>query len=132
MNNALVVDDSLMMREVFGAYLRNAGFNNVAKASNVIEAENILEKYQPNVIILDVVMEGKSGFEFCQQLKKNQNTCFIPVVICSTKTTPADFVLAEIIGADAYLPKDVAESVFAGKVKQLARNPVACRLLASY
>ncbi len=64
-------------------------------------------------------MPGKSGFEFCNQLKKNRDTCSIPIIICSTKTTPADFVLGDIIGADAYSPKNVTETEFVNKAKKL-------------
>lgn len=129
MNRALVVDDSLMMREVFSAYLHSAGFDTVAKASSVEEAENALKSYQPNLIILDVVMEGKSGFEFCQQLKKNRQTCSIPVIICSTKTSQADLMLGDIIGADAYLSKTVEQTEFTSKAQELAKSPVFCKLL---
>ncbi|MDJ0569377.1 MAG: response regulator [Pleurocapsa sp. MO_192.B19] len=130
MNTALVVDDSLMMREVFCAYLHNAGFSNVKKVSSVEEAQATLKTYQPNLIILDVVMGGKSGFEFCHQLKKSRETCSIPVIICSTKTTQADFILGDIIGADAYLPKTVAQAEFINKVQQLGRKPARCRLVS--
>ncbi len=130
MSTALVVDDSLMMREVFCAYLHNAGFSNVKKVSSVEEAQATLKTYQPNLIILDVVMGGKSGFEFCHQLKKSRETCSIPVIICSTKTTQADFILGDIIGADAYLPKTVAQAEFINKVQQLGRKPARCRLVS--
>ncbi len=130
MNTALVVDDSLMMREVFCAYLHNAGFSNVKKVSSVEEAQATLKTYQPNLIILDVVMGGKSGFEFCHQLKKSRETCSIPVIICSTKTTQADFILGDIIGADAYLPKTVAQAEFINKAQQLGEKPARCRLVS--
>ncbi len=128
MNKALVVDDSFMMREVFSMYLQKAGFS-VLKASNVEEAKQTLLDYQPNLIILDVVMDGKSGFEFCHQLKKSKDTCSIPIIICSTKTTPADFILGDIIGADAYLPKNVEQSKFMTTAQQLATKPAICKLL---
>ncbi|BAZ45377.1 two-component response regulator, CheY subfamily protein [Chondrocystis sp. NIES-4102] len=129
MSKALVVDDSLMMREVFASYLNNAGFNTIKKVSSVEEAQQTLESYQPNVIILDVVMGGKSGFEFCHQLKKSRVTCSIPIIICSTKTTPADFILGDIIGADAYLPKTVDQADFIDKVRQLINSPRQCKLM---
>ncbi len=129
MNKALVVDDSLMMREVFSSYLHKAGFNNIKKASSVEEAQNVLKNYCPNLIVLDVVMGGQSGFEFCHQLKKDRKTCEIAIVICSTKTTQADFLLGDIIGADAYLPKTVEPTEFISKVKQLTQKPAFCRLL---
>ncbi|GAB4542554.1 MAG: hypothetical protein Tsb0014_35450 [Pleurocapsa sp.] len=128
MNKALIVDDSLTMREVFGMYLQKAGFR-VLKVSSVEQAQQTLSDYQPNLIILDVVMEGQSGFEFCLQLKKNQDTCSIPVIICSTKTTPADLMLGDIIGADAYLDKNVSENEFVDTAKQLAKQPANCKLL---
>ena len=64
MNKALVIDDSLMMREVFTAYLQSAGFI-VEKACNVEQAQQTLTTYHPDLIVLDVVMDGKSGFEYC-------------------------------------------------------------------
>lgn len=128
MSKALVVDDSLMMREVFSAYLNNAGFSSIKKACSVEEAQQTLESYRPDIIILDVVMNGKSGFEFCHQLKKSRQTCSIPVIICSTKTTKADFFLGDIIGADAYLPKTVSQLEFIKKAQQLSKNPAICKL----
>ncbi len=127
MNKALVVDDSLMMREVFAAYLHSAGFA-VEKVSSVEEAQEVLSNTQPNLIVLDVVMAGKSGFEYCLQLKKSRTTCSIPVMICSSKTTQADLLLGDIIGADAYLSKDVEQSEFISTAQQLGRQPAVCRL----
>lgn len=128
MNKALVVDDSLMMREVFGIYLQNAGFS-VEKVRSVEEAQETMTNYQPNLIILDVVMGGRSGFEFCLQLKKSKQTCSIPVIICSTKATQADLMLGDIIGADAYLAKTVPQAEFISKAQQLSQQPAVCRLV---
>ncbi|MEM7758907.1 MAG: response regulator [Cyanobacteria bacterium P01_G01_bin.67] len=129
MNKALVVDDSLMMREVFGAYLQKAGFT-VEKVCSVEEAQQALVNSQPDLIILDVVMGGKSGFEYCLQLKKSRATCSIPVIICSTKSTQADFLLGELIGADAYLSKTVGQQEFINKAQQLIRQPSYCKLVS--
>ncbi|MGF1589455.1 MAG: response regulator transcription factor [Pleurocapsa sp.] len=128
MNKALVVDDSLMMREVFGIYLQKAGFT-VEKVCSVEEAQQTIVGYQPNLIVLDVVMGGKSGFEFCLQLKKSKQTCSIPVIICSTKATQADFMLGDMIGADAYLSKTVPQAEFISKAQQLSQKPAVCRLI---
>jgi chemotaxis family two-component system response regulator PixH len=127
MNRVLIVDDSLMIREVFCMYLQKAGFE-VVKAANVGEAVNTLKSYQPELIILDIVMEGKSGFEFCHQLKKNRNTCSIPIIICSSKFTQADRLLGDIVGADVYFPKDIEEKDFIKTVQKMAGKPVKCRI----
>ena len=128
MNKALVVDDSMMMRELFAVYLQSAGFV-VQKVCSVEQAQQTLVSYQPDLIVLDVVMEGKSGFEYCLQLKKNRATCGIPVIICSTKTTQADFFLGDMIGADAYLSKTVKQEEFVSKAKQLTQQPTLCKLI---
>ena len=128
MHKALVVDDSLMMREVFTDYLQSAGFS-VEKACNVEQAQQTLTNYLPDLIVLDVVMDGKSGFEYCLQLKRSRATCSIPVIICSTKTTQADFFLGNMIGADAYLSKTVKQEEFVSKAKQLTRQPTVCKLI---
>lgn len=128
MPKALVVDDSLMMREVFTSYLKSAGFY-VEKARNAEQAQQTLAHYRPDLIVLDVVMDGKSGFEYCLQLKRNRATCSIAVIICSTKTTQADFFLGEAIGADAYLAKTVEREEFVSKAKQLTRQPILCKLI---
>ncbi|MEM7591729.1 MAG: response regulator transcription factor [Cyanobacteria bacterium P01_A01_bin.83] len=127
MNKALVVDDSRMMREVFSAYLQSAGFL-VEQAASVEEAQQAVFKSQPDLIVLDIVMDGKSGFEYCFQLKKSKKTCSIPVIICSTKSTQADFALGDLIGADAYLTKTVDQAEFVSKAKLLISQPSNCRL----
>ena len=129
MNKALVVDDSLMMREVLEVYLQSADFI-VEKACSVEEAQQILANFQPDLIILDVVMDGKSGFEYCLQLKRNRVTCSIPIIICSSKSTQADLILGELIGADAYLAKTVGQEEFVNKAQQLTGQPTYCRLIS--
>lgn len=128
MSKVLVVDDSLTDRRVTTTYLEQAGLS-VLDVESAEEAMEKLSQYQPNLIVLDVVMGGMSGFEFCQQLKKDRHTCSIPVIICSTKTTPADLILGEIIGVDAYLPKDVSEERFVKTAKRLVQKPAICNLL---
>jgi DNA-binding response OmpR family regulator len=88
-----------------------------------------MTNYQPNLIILDVVINGKSGFKFCLQLKKSKQTCSIPVIICSTKATQADLMLGDMIGADAYLIKTAPQAEFISKAQQLSQQPAVCRFI---
>lgn len=118
MHKVLVVDDSLMDRRILTTYLHQAGLM-VLNATSAEEAMAKLDQYQPNLIVLDVIMEGKSGFEMCRKLKADQHTQAIPVIICSSKATAADKMWGDVIGADAYLPKPVPQEEFINKVKQL-------------
>lgn len=118
MNKVLVVDDSLTDRKVMIAYLQQAGLN-VIDAESAEEAMDKLTQCQPNLIVLDVVMGGKSGFEMCRQIKADKATSPIPVIICSSKYTEADRMWGDVVGADAYLCKPVNREELLDKVQQL-------------
>ncbi|MFW6123545.1 MAG: response regulator, partial [Thermodesulfobacteriota bacterium] len=76
----LVVDDDPDLVETVGMLLENKGFE-VGKAYDAFEAEAAIKKRQPDVLILDVMMPKKSGYELCKELKTNNWTKNIPVVL---------------------------------------------------
>lgn len=118
MGKVLVVDDSLTDRKVITAYLEEAGLT-VLDVQSAEEAMEKIPDYHPNLIVLDIVMGGKSGFEMCRSLKADRNTKSIPVILCSSKSTEADKVWGDVVGADAYLFKPVDRNEFMSKVQQL-------------
>ena len=121
MSKVLVVDDSLMDRTVLCTYLTEAGLT-VLDVESAEEAMEKLGDYQPNLIVLDVVMGGKSGFEMCRTLKADASTKLIPVILCSSKSTEADKMWGDVVGADAYLAKPVNREELLTKVQQLIIN----------
>lgn len=118
MNKVLVVDDSLTDRNLLKNYLQQAGLT-VFDAKSAEEAMEKLAQYQPNLIVLDVVMEGKSGFEMCRTLKADNNTKRIPIIICSSKSTEADKIWGDVVGANAYIAKPIDRDELISKVQQL-------------
>ena len=84
MGTALVVEDSLTDMQVFIGCLQQGGIN-VLIAQSGEEAIAAVAKQQPDVVVLDVVLPGCSGFEVCRELKAHPETSHIPVIICSTK-----------------------------------------------
>ena len=118
MSKVLVVDDSLTDRRVTTTYLEQAGLS-VLDVESAEEAMEKLSQYQPNLIVLDVVMGGKSGFEFCRSLKADMATKTIPVILCSSKSTEADKMWGDVVGADAYLAKPVNRDELLDKVQEL-------------
>ncbi|MBD1904779.1 response regulator [Funiculus sociatus GB2-A5] len=121
MPTALVVEDTLTEREIFSSCLRRGGLN-VLTANNGEEALEKILAYKPDVIILDVVLPGRSGFELCRELKADAETNKIPVVMCSTKGTDMDKFWGLKQGADAYIPKPVDQEELLRTVKQLIKN----------
>ena len=106
MRTVLIVEDSLLQTQVLTRYLQQAGLGVVSVTSGE-EVQDKLTKHKLDLIILDVILPGQSGFELCRELKTDPHTCQIPVVICSTKNTEVDKMWGNMLGADAYLPKPV-------------------------
>jgi len=118
MTTALVVEDSMTDRAVLTDYLRRSGIT-VTSATSSEEALKMLQSAHPDLLLLDVVLPGQSGFELCHDLKTNELTRNIPIIICSTKGTDADKLWSSMLGADAYLTKPVTQQQLATTVAQV-------------
>ncbi len=118
MTTVLLVEDSLTETQVITRYLNQAGLTVVSVKSGE-EAQIKLQSQKPDLVILDVILPGQSGFELCRQLKTNTKTQGIPVVICSTKGTDADKLWGSMLGADAYIPKPVDQLQLMQTIKKL-------------
>ena len=84
MLNALVVDDSMLIRHTVCRYLEERGFA-VETATNGQEALETLKHLHPDLIITDMHMPKMGGTEFITALKSNETTASIPIVIVSSK-----------------------------------------------
>ncbi|MEM7593880.1 MAG: response regulator [Cyanobacteria bacterium P01_A01_bin.83] len=118
MGYTLIVDDSATERSIISGCLQEVGIN----VSVAMSGEEALEKIQqncPDLIVLDVVLPGRSGFEICRELKGSENTNKIPIILCSTKDTDMDKFWGMKQGADAYIPKPIDQTELVNKVKEL-------------
>lgn len=104
MKTVLIVEDGLTERNFLSKCLKEMGCMVICTTS-VEEAQSQMGIHQPNLIFLDVILPGQSGFEFCRELKVNPATKNIPVVICSTKGTDVDKTWGTMLGANGYLTK---------------------------
>lgn len=120
MKTVLLVEDGITEREFLSSELKKAGFN-VVSASSVEEAETKLSAQKPDLIVLDVILPGKSGFEFCRELKGSTDTKTIPVMICSTKDTDVDKMWGNMLGADAYVTKPVDPQDLATTLREIVK-----------
>lgn len=116
----LVIEDTQTEREIFTSCLQRGGLN-VLTANSSEDALQKISVQTPDVIIMDVVLPGRSGFELCRELKSNATTSKIPVVICSTKNSDMDKFWGMKQGADAYIPKPVDQEELIRTVKQLIK-----------
>jgi len=121
MSTVLVVEDSLTDKEIFKHCLTDGGIQ-VQTAKSAEEAMEQVRKNQFDVIILDVVLPDRSGFEICRDLKEDASTRTIPVIICSTKGTEMDKFWGMKQGADAYLAKPIDQAELVRTVKQFVQD----------
>jgi chemotaxis family two-component system response regulator PixH len=120
MNTVLVVEDGLTDMEILCRYLQQAGYS-VISATSSEEAQDKIDISKPDVIFLDVILPGKSGFEICRELKNNPKTSHIPVVFCSTKSTDVDKIWGNMLGAEAYLSKPINREELVVTLKRLIK-----------
>ncbi|MGB3754798.1 MAG: response regulator [Rivularia sp. (in: cyanobacteria)] len=120
MSTILVVEDGITDMQMISRYLEQAGYS-VMGAKSSEEAQEKITQNKPDVIFLDVILPGKSGFEICRELKENPNTSTIPVVFCSTKNTDVDKMWGDMLGADAFLSKPVKKEDLEGVLQKLKK-----------
>jgi CheY-like chemotaxis protein len=121
MSTALVVEDSVTDMQVLSRCLQQEGLN-VLTANSGEEALAKISSQKPDVIVLDVVLPGTSGFEVCRELKAAADTRNIPIVLCTTKGGEMDKFWGMKQGADAYLAKPVDQAEFVRTVKWLIKG----------
>ena len=121
MITVLLVEDSLTETEMLTRTLGQAGLM-VVSATSGEEALIKLQSQKPDLMIIDVILPGQSGFELCHEIKTNKSTQQIPVVICSTKGTDVDKLWGSMLGADAYIPKPVDRQTLLQTIQKLTKE----------
>lgn len=114
----LVADDSLTIRKVIGMVLGNEDFQ-LTLVDNGLEAIQRARDLRPDVVVADVMMPGKSGYEVCQTLKSDPNTAHIPVMLLAGTFEPFDENRARAAGADTHIQKPFESQAFIDKVRGL-------------
>ena len=115
----VIVDDEVDVLEFLKYNLEKEGFN-VHTASNGIEGKKLAKKVKPDLIILDVMMPGRNGFEVCSQLRFKKID--IPVLMLTAKDEIEDRVKGLDSGADDYLIKPFDFSELLARVRAILRR----------
>jgi len=118
----LFAEDSPIQGIVLKRLLTSRGFE-VQWGKNGKEALDILQNFNPDVIISDVEMPVMDGFEFCRAVKSNPDWKRIPVVICSSLSEPEDIVRGIEVGANGYVTKPYEETFLMYRIESLLSNP---------
>jgi len=100
----LLLDDSTLTLEMEKAVLEDRG-HAVAVASNLLEFQALLEQFQPEVILTDLMMPDISGKDIVRVLKQDFHTEKIPIILFSSRPDEELEPIAEAAGADGFLSK---------------------------
>ena len=117
MSTILVVDDSPTALKLVSKALATAG-HHIITAINGEEAVARAIDEHPDVVVLDVIMPHKNGYQVCRQLKNDAKTHDIKIILFSRQNQQADHLWGMQQGADAYLAKPFHEAELLATVAQ--------------
>jgi DNA-binding response OmpR family regulator len=100
----LICDDSIAEVRLMQAVLDKAGYWSVA-INDSTRVEHTIDVERPSLILLDVVMPQRNGFQVCRDLKASTEYARIPVIVVSSKDGDSDKFWAKQQGADGYVVK---------------------------
>ena len=113
----LVVDDEPEILSMIEFFLKNEGYE-VLKAYKGVAALNIIFNDNVDLIILDVLLPDKSGFQICEIIKNDPRYTSIPVFIISAKNEPGDFMTSLKVKANEYFQKPFNMEDILNKIKE--------------
>jgi twitching motility two-component system response regulator PilH len=114
--NVLVVDDSKTELAHLTDVLTRGGFA-VRTAENGDDAMRRLEEEKPDLILMDVVMPGRNGFQLTRAITKDPRWSDVPIIMCTSKNQETDRVWGMRQGARDYVVKPVDSAELLGKIR---------------
>lgn len=118
----LIVDDEIDSLKLIGLLLESKGYQVMAAQNGERAIEKALQE-PPDLVILDVMMPGMSGYEVCRRLRTNPRTATIPILMFTAKTQVMDKVIGFEAGADEYLTKPIQPTELIDRVETLLASP---------
>jgi len=118
MARIVLIEDSPTDRAVFGQWLRKAG-HEVMEADNAEDGLALVREHAAQLVLMDVVLPGMSGFQATRALARDATTRHIPVVIVSTKAMETDKTWGMRQGAADYIVKPPREDELIARINEL-------------
>ena len=120
-NTILVVEDDPELQEVLTLNLKNAGYR-VLRASNVRQAESLLNANLPQMVLLDWMLPDTPGLSFARKLRSESRTASIPIIMLTGRDCESDKVTGLEAGVDDYLIKPFSPRELLARIKAVLRR----------
>lgn len=114
----LIADDNEGILDILKTYIIKEGFSPIL-AHDGEEVLKMFSDYSPLLILLDVMMPKKNGFEVCQEIRKTSN---IPIIMITAKGEDADRIMGLDIGADDYIVKPFSPGEVMARIRAVLRR----------
>ncbi|MTJ15301.1 response regulator [Anabaena sp. UHCC 0187] len=116
----LIIDDEPDNFDVIDTLLDNQGYE-LSYVNNGKQALELLEYFQPDVILLDVMMPEMNGIEFCKKFKSNSHWKHIPVIIVTALSSKEDLSQCLLAGADDFISKPINGLELRSRMRSMLR-----------
>jgi DNA-binding response OmpR family regulator len=118
MATVLVVDDEQIVREVVVRYLAREGHETL-QAADGNSARGAIERAEPDLVVLDVMLPGTDGLELCRWIRARSE---LPVIMLTARGEEADRIVGLELGADDYVTKPFSPRELAARVRSVLRR----------
>lgn len=118
MPKILIADDNRQITSVLSDYAKKDGYN-VITAYDGLEAIQKFENEKPDIILLDVMMPQKDGFEVCKDIRKTSN---VPIIMVTARSEDFEKIMGLDIGADDYITKPFSPGEVMARVRAIMRR----------
>jgi DNA-binding response OmpR family regulator len=118
MSVMLIADDNKQITSILEEYAKNEGFE-VKISFNGREALRSFEKYNPDIVLLDVMMPEMDGFEVCREIRKQSN---VPIIMITARGEDFERIMGLDIGADDYIVKPFSPAEVMARVRAIMRR----------
>lgn len=120
----LIADDELRMRRVIADYLRIKGYA-VVEAEDGEQTLEIFRREHPHLILLDVMMPKKDGWEVCRELRAESD---VPIIMLTARGEEEDELHGFSLGADEYIAKPFSLKILLARIEAVFRRGTAVPL----
>ena len=120
----LIAEDEPSILEALTFVLRRAGWT-VQTVTDGEAVMNAVRRDRPRVLVLDIMMPKRSGFEVLKQIRGNEATAALPVLVLTAKGQQQDRKVAEELGADSFVTKPYSNADVVEAVRALFGEPAA-------
>jgi DNA-binding response OmpR family regulator len=116
--SVLVVEDEASIASFVSLYLKNAGYD-VATAATGAEALAALERDQPSLVVLDLMLPDVDGIEICRRIRQKSE---LPILMLTARDEDVDKIIGLEVGADDYMTKPFNPRELVARVKSILRR----------